>query len=92
MVNKKTSELLCCSLDGARFALLIKHFARSMNPNEDEELDRILAGADFIETDDEPRLLPELVGVVVTPTGDVSSTQEKVLREGRVRETHAARG
>ena len=41
-----------------------------MNPNEDEKLDRILAGADFTEdgmADDEPRLSPELVGAVELP-------------------------
>ena len=58
-----------------------------MNPNEDKELDRILAGADFTETDDEPRLSPELVGAVVTPTADVSSTQEMALPERRGGET-----
>ena len=63
-----------------------------MNPNEDEELDRILAGADFIETDDEPRLSPELVGAVVTPTADASSTQEMALREGRGGETQPGDG
>ena len=49
-------------------------------------MDRILAGADFTETDNEPRLSPELVGAVVTPTDDAISTQEMALREGRVRE------
>ena len=35
-----------------------------MNPNEDEELNRILARVDFTETDDEPSLSPELIGAV----------------------------
>ena len=38
-----------------------------MNLDEDEELDRILAGADFTEggvAEDEPRISPELVGAV----------------------------
>ena len=50
-------------------------------------MNHILAGADFTgdgEADDEPGLSPELVGAVVTPTVDASSTQEMVLREGRV--------
>ena len=54
-----------------------------MNSNEDEELDRILNGADLTETDDEPRLSPELVGAIVTPTADALSTQEMALREER---------
>ena len=55
-----------------------------MNPKEDEELDRILAGADFTETNDEPRLSPERVGAVLTPTADALSTKEMALREGRL--------
>ena len=63
-----------------------------MTLNEDEELDRILAGADFTETDNEPRLSPELVGAVVTPTDDAINTQEMARREGRVRETQQGEG
>ena len=63
-----------------------------MTLNEDEELDRILAGADFTETDNKPRLSLELVGAVVTPTADAISTQEMALREGRVRETQLGEG
>ena len=55
-------------------------------------MDRILAGADFTETDNEPRLSLELVGAVVTPTDDAISTQEMALREGRVRETQLVEG
>ena len=63
-----------------------------MNLEDDTELDRIPAGADFTEdgaADDEPGLLPELVGAVtcITPTLDAVSTQEKALREGRVEVT-----
>ena len=63
-----------------------------MNPNQDEELDSILAGAAFTDTDDEPRLSPELVGAVVTFTADASSTQEMALREGRGGETQPREG
>ena len=63
-----------------------------MNPNEDEELDRILAEADFTETDDEPSLSPELVGAVATPTADALSTKEMSLGEGRVGETQPGEG
>ena len=58
-----------------------------MNLEEDVELDRILAGANFTEdgtADDKPGLSPELVGAVITPTPDAVSTQEMALREGRV--------
>ena len=58
-----------------------------MNPNEDEKLDRILAEVDFKETDDEPRLSPDLETAVVTPTAVASSTQEMALSEERGRET-----
>ena len=57
-----------------------------MNLDEDAELDRILAGADFTEdgaANDESGISPELVGAVPTPTHDASSTQEMAFREGR---------
>ena len=63
-----------------------------MNPNEDKELDCILAGADFSKTDDEPRLSPKLVGAVVTPMADAMSTQEMALHKGRVGETQPEKG
>ena len=63
-----------------------------MNPNEDEELDHILAGANFTKTDDEPRLSPELVGAIVTPMADALSTQEMALREERVGEMQPGEG
>ena len=53
-----------------------------MNQDEDMELERILAGTDG-EADDEPGLLPELVGAVNTPTVDAVSTQGMAPREGR---------
>ena len=49
-----------------------------MNPDEDAELNHILARADFIEggkPDDELELSPELVGVVMTPAVDAVTTQ-----------------
>ena len=66
-----------------------------MNLNEDEELDRIVAGAGFPEdgtANDESGLSPELVGAVITPTLDASSTQEMALREGRVGNTQLGEG
>ena len=66
-----------------------------MNLEEDGELDRILAGADFTEdgaANDEPGLSPELVRVVVTPTLDAVSTQEMALRERRVEATQNGEG
>ena len=77
LVNKKTLELVFsrrCACRSLNISL--------MNPNENEELDRILTGTNFAEMDDEPRLLPKLVGAVVTPMADVLSTQEMALREG----------
>ena len=50
--------------------------------NLDEKLDCILARVDFTEggeANDEPALSPELVGAVMTPTVDASSTQEMAL-------------
>ena len=58
-----------------------------MNLVEDKELDRILTGADFTEgdeADDELGLSPELVGAVVTPRVDASSTQVMALHEWRI--------
>ena len=63
-----------------------------MNPNEDEELDRILAGADFTVADNEPRLSLVLVATVVTSTADALSTQEMALCEGRVGVTQSGEG
>ena len=59
-----------------------------MNLDEDVELDRILAGADFTEggeADQEPGLSPELIGAVATPTVDGT-------REGRQRVTQTGEG
>ena len=66
-----------------------------MNLDEDAELDRILAGADFIEDDAanvESEISPELVGAVSTPTQDAQGTQEMALREGRVEDTQKGEG
>ena len=49
-----------------------------MNFNEDEEINRILAGADFIDTEEaegEPRPTPELIGAIESPTIDAISTE-----------------
>ena len=57
-----------------------------MNLDEDVELDRILAGADFTEggeANQEPGLSPELVGAVATPTVDAVIAQGMAPREGR---------
>ena len=59
-----------------------------MNFDEDMELDRILVEANFTEggeVDNEPGLLPKLVGAVVTPTVDAGSTQEMAPHERRER-------
>ena len=48
----------------------------TINPNKNVELDRILAGADFIKgdkADGKRGLSPELVGAVVTTTVDAAS-------------------
>ena len=48
----------------------------TINPNKNVELDRILAGADFIEgdkADGKRELSPELVGAVMTTTVDAAS-------------------
>ena len=49
-----------------------------MNPDDKAELDRILAGADYIKGSDaneEPGPLPELLGAVKTRTIDAVSVQ-----------------
>ena len=66
-----------------------------MNLDEDSELDRILAGADFTPdgmANNEPGISPELVGAVTTPTLDAYSTQEMALRAGRVGDTQLGEG
>ena len=66
-----------------------------MNLDEDAELDRILAGADFTEdgaANDESGISPELVGAVPTPTHDAQCTQEMALRKGRIEDTQNGEG
>ena len=66
-----------------------------MNLDEDKNLDHILTRADFnegCEMDDEQRLSPKLVGAVVTPTVDSSSTQVMAPREGRLGVTQSGEG
>ena len=65
-----------------------------MNLDEDVELDRILARADFTEegeADDEQGLSQELVGAVMTPSVHASNTQEMAFRDGRVGVTQTGR-
>ena len=55
----------------------------TINPNENAELDCILAGVALIEgdkADGKPGLLPELVGAVVTPTVDAVSVVSASLQ------------
>ena len=66
-----------------------------MNLDEDAELDRILAGADFTEggaANEESENSPELVGAVPTPTQAAQCTQEMALREGRVGDKQLGEG
>ena len=66
-----------------------------MNLDEDVELDRILAGADFTEggeADQEPGLSPELVGAVATPTVDTVSAQGMAPHKGREGVTQTGEG
>ena len=60
----------------------------TMNPAKDTELDRILAGADYMYTEcdemsEQPGFSPELIGAVTTPTMDAVSTEGMATCEGR---------
>ena len=66
-----------------------------MNPDEDTELDRILAGADYIDggqADEEPGPSPELLGAVKTPTVDAVNAQGIAPRDGREGVTQSGKG
>ena len=57
-----------------------------MNPAEEAELDRMLAGTDYPEWDEaseQPGPLPELIGAVTTLTMDAVSMEGMALHEGR---------
>ena len=62
---------------------------------EDDEIDRILAGADFVESEEaegEPRPTPELIGAVQSPTIDAASTEGMAPREGSAGELRTGEG
>ena len=66
-----------------------------MNPYEDAELDRILAGADYIEggkADEEPGPSLGMLGAVKTPTLDTANAQGMATREGREGVTKSGEG
>ena len=66
-----------------------------MNLDDNVELDRILAGAEFTEggeSDQESAFSPELVGSFATPTVDAVIAQGTAPREGRQGVTQTGEG
>ena len=61
------------------------HTEYEMSFSDDDDLDHILAGADYVEPDQamlEPGPTPELLGAVESPTDDAVSVEGMAPREG----------